>query len=101
MWTRERPHGPFFWSNVLNNFDEDERWNHFHMSQNTFDFVAELVDPHLRCRTTNWRKTLEPRLRLAVALGRFATPGEHQSIVVFLVWVSPLCVYWFTESQQH
>ena len=22
MWTSERPHGPFFWSNVLNNFDE-------------------------------------------------------------------------------
>ena len=76
MWRRERPHRLVFWSNVLNNFDEDEWGSYFHMLRNTFDFVLELVDhPHLRRRTTNWRKPLEPRLQLAIALCFFCVCG--------------------------
>ncbi|XP_069757269.1 putative nuclease HARBI1 [Narcine bancroftii] len=93
MWRRERPHGPVFWSNVLNNFDEDEWRGHFRMSRATFDFVLELVEPQLRRKTTNWRQPLEPRLRLAIALWWYATPCEYRSIsCIFGVGVATVCV---------
>lgn len=93
MWRRERPQGPVFWTNVLNNFDDDEWRSHFRMSRGTFDFVLGLLEPHLRRKTTNWRQPLEPRRRLAVALWWYATPCEYRSIsCIFGIGVATVCV---------
>lgn len=80
LWRRERPYGSVFWSNVLNNFDEDEWRSHFCMLQTTFDFTLELTKGKLRHKTTNWLQALEPRLRCAVALWWYATPCEYRTL---------------------
>ncbi len=76
MWMLRRPQGAVVWSNVLKNFTADQWRQHFRMSRTTFEFVLQLVERSLRQKTTNWRKPLEPRRRLAIVLWWYATPGE-------------------------
>ncbi|XP_069793215.1 uncharacterized protein [Narcine bancroftii] len=93
MWKRERPQGPVFWENIECNFDDEEWRAHFRMSKSTFNFVCELLEPELRRKETNFRRPLEPRVRLAMALWWYATPCEYRSIsVLFGVGISTVCM---------
>uniref|UniRef100_A0A8C1Q087 Zmp:0000000634 n=1 Tax=Cyprinus carpio TaxID=7962 RepID=A0A8C1Q087_CYPCA len=80
MWMLRRPQGAVFWSNVLENFTADQWRQHFRMSRTTFEFVLQLVEQSLRQKTTNWRKPLEPRHKLAIVLWWYATLGEYRTI---------------------
>uniref|UniRef100_A0A673MI78 Zmp:0000000634 n=1 Tax=Sinocyclocheilus rhinocerous TaxID=307959 RepID=A0A673MI78_9TELE len=92
MWMLRRPQGAVFWSNVLENFTADQWRQHFRMSRTTFEFVLQLVERSLRRKTTNWRKPLEPRRRLAIVLWWYATPGEYRTIsCLFGVGLSTVC----------
>lgn len=92
VWTRQRPHGEVFWSNVLANFDDEQWVDHFRMSRSTFEYILGLVEAKLRRKSTRWRKALEPRRRLAVVLWWFATPSEYRTIsCLFGVGLSTVC----------
>ncbi|KAK7147951.1 hypothetical protein R3I94_010468 [Phoxinus phoxinus] len=92
LWMVRRPQGAVFWSNVLENFNEDQWRQHFRMSRDTFEFVLQLVELSLRRKLTNWRKPLEPRRRLAIVLWWYATPGEYRTIsCLFGVGLSTVC----------
>ncbi|CAM4299969.1 unnamed protein product [Leuciscus chuanchicus] len=92
LWMVQRPQGAVFWSNVLENFNEDQWWQHFRMSRDTFEFVLQLVELSLRRKLTNCRKPLEPRRRLAIVLWWYATPGEYRTIsCLFGVGLSTVC----------
>lgn len=92
VWTRERPHGDVFWSNVLANFDYEQWMDHFRMSRSTFEFLLGLVEAKLRRKSTRWGKALEPRRRLAVVLWWYATPSEYRTIsCLFGVGLSTVC----------
>lgn len=92
VWTRDRPQGEAFWSNVLANFDDEQWVDHFRMSRSTFEFILGLVEVKLRRKSTRWRKALEPRRRLAVVLWWYATPSEYRTIsCLFGVGLSTVC----------
>ncbi|CAM4635653.1 unnamed protein product [Leuciscus chuanchicus] len=92
LWMVQRPQGAVFWSNVLENFNEDQWRQHFRMSRDTFEFVLQLVELSLRRKLTNWRKPLEPRRRLVIVLWWYATPGEYRTIsCLFGVGLSTVC----------
>ncbi|XP_059374201.1 uncharacterized protein LOC132111046 [Carassius carassius] len=62
------------------------------MSRTTFEFVLQLVERSLRRKSTDWRKSLEPRRRLAIVLWWYATPGEYRTIsCLFGVGLSTVC----------
>ncbi|GAA6099856.1 protein ALP1-like [Tachysurus ichikawai] len=92
VWSRERPNGEAFWSNVLANFDDEQWVDHFRMSRRTFELLLELVEVKLRRKSTRWRKALEPRRRLAIVLWWYATPSEYRTIsCLFGVGLSTVC----------
>ena len=93
IWRIERQGGKVFWANVFENFDEVQWVHHFRMSRCTFQYILSLVVPALTRKTTQWRKPLEPRQRLAIALWWYATPGEYRTIsCLFGVGISTVCV---------
>lgn len=92
-WTIDRPSGNVFWTDVLQNFDDDQWRLHFRMTRATFEFIVNQLAPELTHQTTRWRKALEPRKRLAIVLWWYATPSEYRTIsCLFGVGVSTVCM---------
>lgn len=93
LWKREWTYGQAFWSSVLNKFDDEQWREHFRMSRSTFESVLQLLEPALSKQTTNWRKPLEARQRLAIVLWWLATPSEYRNVAcLFGVGISTVCV---------
>lgn len=67
-WKLDRPQGPVFWSNALNHFEMLSGVSVFLYVAAYIGIVMELVEPHLRRKTKNWRQPLEPRVNLAIEL---------------------------------
>lgn len=70
MWKRKGPYGSVFWSNVLNNFHEEEWHSHFVMEHFQLYIEAHQETSEVQ---DNKLMTAEPQLRLAVALWWYAT----------------------------
>lgn len=100
MWVRDRRHGEVFMQTV--DAFQDEQWmTHFRMSRTTFEYILEKLRPALTRQTTNYRKPVEPRRRLALAIWWYATPGEYRTIsCLFGVGVGTVCkiVYQVTQA---
>ncbi|KAL2094272.1 hypothetical protein ACEWY4_008991 [Coilia grayii] len=92
IWRIDRSSGEVFWSDFLENFDDEQWRHHFRMTRCTFEFIFTLVEPVLTHQTTSFGKPLEPRRRLAVALWWYATPSEYRTIsLIFGIGVSTVC----------
>ena len=79
-WVLERPQ--FWFENMVLNQYADNIWQeHFQISRQTFQFVCNLVGPHLVRQDTNMRRAIlvEKRVLVAVALWRLATGNSYRT----------------------
>ncbi|XP_014242917.1 protein ALP1-like [Cimex lectularius] len=59
---------------------EDRFFSYFRMSRQSFEELHEVLRPRIERITTNWRRPIETRERLAVTLRYLATGDSHQTI---------------------
>ena len=77
-WVLERPQ--FWFENMVLNQYADNIWQeHFRISRQTFQFVCNLVEPHLVPQDTNMRRAIPVEKRVAVALWRLATGNSYRT----------------------
>ncbi|CAL4066116.1 unnamed protein product, partial [Meganyctiphanes norvegica] len=53
--------------------DGDKFFNYFRMSHNSFKELLELLEPHIKKKDTNMRRSIAPEERLAITLRYLAT----------------------------
>ena len=91
IWKRER--SDYWWSTVVNGIwnDRDFREN-FRMSKDTYHFLCQELDIHIRKRNTNFRQCIKVEKRVAITLWRLATNAEYRTIShLFAVGRSTCC----------
>ena len=77
-WVLERPQ--FWFENMVLNQYADNIWQeHFQISRQTFQFVCNLVGPHLVRQDTNMRRAILVEKRVAVALWRLTTGNSYRT----------------------
>ncbi|CAH2003132.1 unnamed protein product [Acanthoscelides obtectus] len=59
---------------------EDKFFQYFRMSKACFEELHELIKVNIEKCTTNWRKPIDTRQRLAICLRYLTTGDSHQSI---------------------
>ena len=64
---------------VLNQYADNIWREHFRISRHTFQFVCNLVGPHLLRQDTNMRRAIPVEKRVAVALWRLATGNSYRT----------------------
>jgi len=77
-WVLERPQ---FWFELmlLNQYANNIWQEHFRISRQTFQFICNLVRPHLVQQDTNMRRANLVEKRVAVALWRLATGNSYRT----------------------
>ena len=77
-WVLERPQ--FWFEHMLLNQYANNIWReHFRISRQTFQFICNLVRPHLVRQDTNMRRAIPVEKRVAVALWRLATGNSYRT----------------------
>ena len=77
-WVLERPQ--FWFEHMLLNQHANNIWReHFRISRQTFQFICDLVGPHLVRQDTNMRRAIPVEKRVAVALWRLATGNSYRT----------------------
>ena len=77
-WVLERPQ--FWFEHMLLNQYTNNIWReHFRISRQTFQFICNLVRPHLVRQDTNMQRAIPVEKRVAVALWRLATGNSYRT----------------------
>ena len=79
VWSRQRS-GSWWDVIVEGGFEEDDWTSNFRMSQRTFDFLCQELEPYLAREDTRFRQAINVRKRVAVALWRLATNADYRTI---------------------
>jgi len=79
VWSRQRS-GSWWDVIVEGGFEEDDWTSNFRLSQRTFDFLCQELEPYLAREDTRFRQAINVRKRVAVALWRLATNADYRTI---------------------
>ena len=85
VWSRQRS-GSWWDVIVEGGFEEDDWTSSFRMSQRTFDFLCQELEPYLAREDTRFRQAINVRKRVAVALWRLATMQIIEQLDISLAY---------------
>jgi len=91
IWQKERSDD--WWETVVNGaWNATDFRENFRLSQDTFHYLCQELEIHIRKRNTNYRQCITVRKRVAITLWRLATNAEYRTIShLFAVGRSTSC----------